>query len=304
MDRNLLPALAAFAQVARDGSFTRAADRMNISTSALSQSIRSLENRLAIRLLNRSTRSISLTEAGSKLLKQIEPALSMIENGMASALDADNRPEGLVRINASRVAANYLLEPHLGEFHQLCPDVELDIFIDDSFEDIVREGFDAGIRLRDGVVDSMVAIPISPPISMAVVATPTYFAANPPPQTPDDLTRHNCIGFRHGKNIQISPWEFDNPTTGAEILFEPKGSFATNGDELMLSAALQGVGLVMHFDFVVQKQLTSGELVRVLKPWCKPFDGFDIYLPSREHMPTRLRALIDFLTAKRRMMET
>lgn len=302
MDRNLLPALAAFAQVASDGSFTRAAERMKLSPSALSQSVRMLESRLAVRLLNRSTRSVSLTGAGRKLLAQIGPAFSMIEAATSAALDADNRPEGLVRINTSRAAANYLLEPHLGEFHRLYPDVQLDIFIDDAFDDIVREGFDAGIRLRSGVIDSMVAIPISPPISMAVVAAPSYFAANLPPNTPDDLTRHNCLGFRHGKHTQVSAWEFDSPTTGAEILFEPKGNFATNGDDIMLSAALQGVGLIMHLDFVVQKHIASGALIRVLKPWCQPFDGFDLYLPSREHMPTRLRALVDFLTAKRRMM--
>ena len=303
MDRNLLPALAAFAQVARDGGFTRAAERLKISTSALSQSVRSLESRLSVRLLNRSTRSVSLTEAGRRLLGQIEPALAMIETATASALDADNRPEGLVRINTSRVAASYLLEPHLGEFYRLYPDVELDIFIDDAFSDIVREGFDAGIRLRGGVVDSMIAIPISPPVSMAVVASPSYFVANPPPRTPDDLARHNCLGFRHGKHTQISAWEFANPTTGAEVMFDPTGSFSTNGDDLMLSAALQGAGLIMHLDFVVQKHLASGALIRVLKPWCQPFDGFDLYLPSREHMPMRLRALIDFLTNKRRMME-
>lgn len=300
MDRTLLPAIAAFAEVAREGSFTRAAARMSVSPSALSQTIRALEERLSSRLLNRSTRSVSLTEEGRKLLAQVDPGLAMIEQAVGSLQEGQDRPEGEIRVSSSRLAASHFLEPHLGEFQRRYPLIRLEVVVDDGFGDIIREGCDAGIRLRESVVDSMIAVPISPPISMAVVASPGYLATVSAPATPFDLERHNCLRMRHGNSPALSPWEFTDPGDNREFTIEPGGSFVTNGDDIILSAALQGVGLVMHMDFAVRRHIATGKLVRVLEEWCPPFDGFDLYLPTRDQMSVKLRVLIDFLTEKRR----
>lgn len=303
MDRNLLPAISAFAEVVGEGSFTRAATRLGISPSALSQSIRTLEERLSVRLLNRSTRSLSVTEEGRDLLRNIEPALAAISDAVTRVVAPQDQPAGEVRIDSSRFAAHHLIEPHLGEFSRRYPQVRLELVLSDNFSDIIGEGCDAGIRLREAVRDTMIAIPLSPPLAMAVVAAPGYLAANPPPENPFDLDRHNCIRFRRGFG-SIAPWEFTDPVNGEDFSVDPKGSFICNSDTIMLSAALQGVGLIMHLDIAVQKHLASGALVRVLEAWCPPFDGFDLYLPTREQLAPKLRALVDFFSEKRNAMRT
>ncbi|MFK3781813.1 LysR family transcriptional regulator, partial [Agrobacterium sp. NPDC089420] len=174
MDRNLLPAIAAFAEVAREGSYTRAAGRIGISPSGLSQTIRSLEQQLDVRLLNRSTRSVSLTDDGRKLLSQVEPGLAMISHALVAVGEARDKPSGEIRLNAPRIVAHHFIEPHLGEFVRRYPEVRVELFIDDGLGDIVREGCDAGIRLRESVTDTMVAVPITPPVCLAVVASPAY----------------------------------------------------------------------------------------------------------------------------------
>lgn len=299
MDRSLLPAIAAFVEVAREGGFTRAAARMGVSPSALSQSLRALEERLSVRLLNRSTRSVSLTEDGRKLLAQVDPGLAMIAEAVNTVADARNRPSGELRINTSRVAARHFLEPHLGEFHRRYPEVRLEIVIDDGLGDIIREGCDAGIRLHEAVGETMIAVPIGPPASMAVVASPAYFAARPPPATPADLEAHDCVGFRPSGG-GLYRWEFTDPAERRDFSIEPRSVLITNHDEVMVGAALQGVGLIMHMDLVVREHIAGGALIRVLEDWCPPFDGFCLYLPSRAQMAPKLRALVDFLAEKRR----
>ena len=302
MDRNLLPALAAFAEVVREGSFTRAATRLEVSPSALSQMVRALEAKLAVRLLNRSTRSVSVTQEGRKLFAALDPGLAMVSHAVSALETAGDNPAGEVRINSSRIAANHLILPHIGEFRRRYPQVALEIIIDDGFGDIIREGCDAGIRLRESVSESMIAVPISPPVSLAIVGSPAYFAAFPAPKTPDDLAEHNCLGLRLGFRNVIVPWEFTTPDNGEEISFHPHGSLVINDDEILVNAALQGVGLVMHMDFTIRKYIESGELVRVLADWCPAFDGFNLYLSSREQMPAKLRALVNFLVEKRRAL--
>lgn len=299
MDRNLLPAIAAFAEVAREGSFTRAAARMGISPSALSQTVRALEERLTVRLLNRSTRSVSATEDGRKLLARIEPGLATIAHAVGAVSDARDRPAGEVRVNTSRMAAQHFLEPHLGEFNRRYPEVRLEIVVDDGLGDIIGEGCDAGIRLRERVVESMIAVPIGPPMRMVVVGSPAYLAANRPPETPRDLDRHNCIGYRHAGSGALYRWEFTDPSDGKPFSIEPRGTFVTNSDDMMVGAALQGVGLAMHMEIVMRELIASGSLIEVLDRWCLPFPGFDLYLPSRDQMPPKLRALVDFLVEKR-----
>ncbi|MDK1373339.1 MULTISPECIES: LysR family transcriptional regulator [unclassified Sinorhizobium] len=298
MDRNLLPAISAFAEVVREGSFSRAAIRLGISPSALSQSIRALEDKLSVRLLNRSTRSLSVTEEGRNLLRNVEPALAVIADAVTKLAAPQDQPAGEVRIDSSHFAAHQFLAPHVGEFSRRYPQIRLEMVLSDTFSDIISEGCDAGIRLREAVRDTMVAIPISPPLSMAVVATPDYFATNPPPENPFDLERHNCIRFRPGLG-GIAPWEFTDPVNGDDFAVDPAGSLVSNSDSIMLSAALQGVGMIMHFDLAVQKYLATGGLIRVLEAWCPPFDGFDLYLPTRLQMAPKLRALIDFFGEKR-----
>ncbi len=303
MDRNLLPALAAFAEVAREGNYTRAAGRIGISPSALSQTIRMLEQQLGVRLLNRSTRSVSLTDDGRKLLSQIEPGLAMISHAVVAVGEAREKPSGEIRLNAPRVVTHHFIEPYLGEFARRYPEVRVELFVDDGLGDIIREGCDAGIRLRESVIDTMVAVPVTPQVSLAVVGSPAYFAANPPPKVFRDLTQHNCLGFRLSGSGAVFRWELTDPLTGDERLFQPAGTFATNNDDVMLNAALQGVGLVMHLDFAVSQHLASGALVRVMEDWCPPFDGFNLYVPSRDQMPAKLRVFVDFLVEKRRQLE-
>lgn len=299
MDRDLLPIIAAFAAVAREGNFTRAAKRLGISASALSQSIRTLERRLGVRLLNRSTRSVSLTEAGRNFLAGIEPGLDRIAQSVGSITEAQDRLAGGIRVNTSRLAAHYFIEPHLGEFAGRFPEVRLDLVIDDGLGDIVGEGCDAGIRLRESVAESMVAIPISSPMRLAVVGSPHYFARCRMPETPADLDEHNCVAFRPSGGSNLYRWEFTDPIDGREFSVEPRGSLVTASDDMMISAALQGVGLIMHMELAVEPYLASGALVRVLDRWCTLFDGFYLYLPSREQMPRKLRAFVDFLVEKR-----
>lgn len=300
IDRNLLAPIAAFVEVAREGGFTRAAGKLGISPSALSQTIRALEERLGTRLLNRSTRSVSVTEGGRRLLAQVEPGLATIAQAVESLGDPDDPPRGEVRINVPRIVLPQFIEPHLGEFARRYPMIRLEIVVDDGLGDIVRAGCDAGIRLLEVVPDSMIAVPITPPVSMAVVSSPSYFAANPPPVDPTDLERHDCVGYRQTASGAVYKWEFNDPSDGHEIAIEPRGRFVTNSDDLMTSAALQGAGLVMHMDFAVSEHMASGRLVRVLESWCPPFDGFQLYIPTRDQMPPKLRALVDFLAEKRR----
>lgn len=301
IDRNLLPSIVAFIAVAREGGFTRGAGQLGVSPSALSQTIRALEARLGVRLLNRSTRSVSVTEGGRRLLMLVEPNLVAISNAIDSIADPDDQPRGELKINAPRIVVPVFLEPYLGEFSRRYPDVRLEIVVDDGLGDIVREGCDAGIRLLETVPDSMTAIPVTPPVAMAVVGSPAYLAANPAPTNPTHLARHRCIGYRQSGSAAIYKWEFTDPSSEADLSFEPDGCFITNNDDVMVSGAVQGLGLAMTMDFSVRDHLTDGRLVRLLEDWCPPFDGFQLYLSSREQMPKKLRAFVDFMVEKRRL---
>jgi DNA-binding transcriptional LysR family regulator len=303
LDRTLLPAIAAFSQVAREGSFTRAAALLGISPSALSQTVRVLEQRLEVRLLNRSTRSISLTEEGRHFLEQIDPGLSLIDQAIGGIGTDRDRPAGEVRINTSRVASRILIEPHLAAFSRRYPLIRVELVMDDGLGDIVHEGCDAGIRLREHVTESMIAVPLCPDIAMAVVGSPAYFKTHSLPQTPADLGDHNCVRFRHTSSGAIYHWEFTDPVRPSRDLeIEPRGSFTTNDDEMMVRAALQGIGLVMHLEPAVRAHIEDGSLIRVLAPWCASMPGFNLYMPSRAQMPAKMRAFIDFSTEKRELM--
>lgn len=300
MNPSQLPSLAWFAHIAYHRSFTKAAAEMGVSRAALSQNLKALERQLNVKLLYRTTRDMSLTEDGQRLFDALRPALTSIERAVGNLREARNEPSGLLRVNTSRIAAKKLLEPHLGEFLGRYPQLRLELLMDDGLSNIIADGCDAGIRLGESLAAHMVAVPITPMLEMAVVASPDYFKRRGQPATPADLVRHNCLCYRHTTSGAIYRWEFSSPdVAGHAFVVEPQGSVITNDDDGMIRAALQGVGLMQHLELAVREHLNDGTLVRVLQPWCKPFAGFYLYTPSREHMPAKVRALMDFLIEKR-----
>jgi DNA-binding transcriptional LysR family regulator len=300
MDPSLLPSLAWFAHVARHGSFTRAAEEMGVSRAALSQNLKSLERQLGVRLLYRTTRHMSLTEAGQTLFDTLRPALAEIEHAVQTMGETRDAPSGMVRINTSRLAAKALIEPHLAEFHERHPKVTLELVMSDSLSNIIADGADAGIRLGHGLAEHVVAVPISPQLSMAVVASPAYLQRNGVPKVPGDLAKHDCINYRFSGTGAVHDWDFAEPgRNGRHFTQAVKGILTINDDQSMTRAALQGLGLIQIVDIAVQSELAEGRLVQVLRDWTHKHAAFYVYSPSRDHMPAKVRALIDFLVEKR-----
>ncbi|CAE6699552.1 HTH-type transcriptional regulator PgrR [Paraburkholderia aspalathi] len=300
MDPAQLPALMAFASVARHGSFTHAAAETGVTASALSQSIRSLETQLNVRLFNRTTRRVALTEAGSHFLARVLPALGELEAAFEALDETRDQPAGTLRINLPRVASELLVLPHLAEFTRRYPQIRLDLTLDDGFADVVGEGFDAGIRLGERIAKDMVAVPLSGDIRIVVAGSRAYFERYPAPATPTDLAAHDCLRYRFSTSGGIYRWEFAQPDDPSRVFqVETRGSLVTNDLRTMVRAAEQGVGLLHVIDDYVKEQLEDGRLVRVLEAWCPSFPGFFLYTASRAQMPFKLRALIDFLREKR-----
>lgn len=297
---SLLPSLAWFVHIARHRSFTKAATEMEMSRAALSQHLKGLEQQLNVRLLHRTTRDMSLTEEGQRLFDTLSAALKLIDTAVEELGESQTAPTGIIRVNTSRIAARTLLEPHLAEFLERYPGLRLELKLNDGLANIITDGADVGIRLGESLDEHMVAIPISPRIEMAVVGSPAYFARHGIPQTPADLIRHNCLAYRFTSSGTLDRWSFTAPDgDGHTQLFEPRGSVVFNDDESTLKAALAGVGLIKYLNVCAREQLASGALVRVLQPWCPSFPGFYLYAPTREQMPAKVRALIDFLVEKR-----
>jgi len=296
--------LAWFAHVAHHRSFTRAAEEMGVSRAALSQNLKSLESQLGVRLLYRTTRHMSLTEAGQKLFDTLRPTLGEIEQTLLTLGDTRDAPSGVLRVNTSRLAARALIEPHLAEFCERHPQVTLELVMSDSLSNIIADGCDAGIRLGRSLAEHMVAVPISPPLSMAVAGSPAYLQRNGVPKVPEDLARHNCINFRFSGSGALHDWDFNEPGKAARHFTQAvTGSLITNDDQSMTRAALQGLGLIQTVDIALQEHFSDGRLVRVLRDWTHGHAGFYLYAPSREHMPAKLRALIDFLMKKREAIQ-
>ncbi|WP_027818451.1 LysR family transcriptional regulator [Paraburkholderia bannensis] len=304
IEASLLPALASFVNIARHRSFTRAATEMEVSRAALSQQLKALEQQLNVRLLHRTTRDMSLTEEGQRLFDTLAPALATIERAVAGLGEAHSEPAGQIRVSTSRIAARLLLEPHMADFLARYPKLRLELAMNDGFSNIVAEGLDAGIRLGESLDEHMVAVPVTPMLEMAIVGSPEYFARHGTPETPADLMRHNCLSYRFTSSGTIDRWSFTTPGTEAQtVVYEPQGNAIFNDDDSMLRAAIQGVGLVQHIDLCVRHHLANGSLVRVLKPWCRPFPGFYLYIPSRAQIPAKTRALMDFLVTQREQLE-
>jgi DNA-binding transcriptional LysR family regulator len=293
MPRQSVNDLLAFVAVARARSFTKAAAKLGVSQSALSHTIRGLEARLGIRLLTRSTRSVSPTEAGERLLLSIGPKLDEIEGDLAALSDYRDKPAGTIRITAGEHAANAVLWPAIQRFLPDYPDIHVELSIDYGLTDIVAERYDAGVRLGEQVARDMIAIRIGPDMRMAVVGAPDYFANRPKPVSPQDLTEHNCINMRLPTYDHIYAWEFERH--GREMKVRVEGQLVFNNIALRLNAALAGMGLTYLSQDVVQPHIDAGRLVHVLEEWCEPFSGYHLYYPSRRQSSPAFALLVNAL---------
>lgn len=293
MRRSSMDDLATFALVARERSFTRAAAQLGVSPSALSQSIRQLEDRLGISLLTRTTRSVSATEAGEQLLATVEPRFDEIRDELARLSSFRDRPAGTIRITASEYAAEQVLWPKLAPVLRHYPEVALEISIDHGFRDIVADGFDAGVRLGESVEKDMIAVRIGPDARMVVVATPDYFASHPPPVTPKDLTTHRCINLRFVTSGALYAWEFQKD--GQAIRARVEGQVVFNAVRACLQATLDGFGIGFLPETLVAPAIAAGTLVQALDDWCQPFPGMHLYYPSRRQTSPAFRLVLDAL---------
>jgi DNA-binding transcriptional LysR family regulator len=285
--------LRAFAAVAEHASFTRAAAQLGLSPSALSQTIRELEERLGVRLINRTTRSVAPSEAGARLLARLLPVLADLDQALADIRALRDVPSGLLRINASRIAAIQHLAPLVGPFLHTYPDITLDIVVDDRLVDIVAGRFDAGVRLGEMVEKDMVAVKLGGDMEMMVVAAPAYLDRFGIPANPRDLQYHRCINFRWPTHGDLYRWEFEQGAEKLEVSVE--GPLVVTEPEIAARAVLDGVGIGYLFDHQVRPYVAAGRMVHLLKDWTPAFPGFYLYYPSRRQMPPALRAFIDFL---------
>jgi DNA-binding transcriptional LysR family regulator len=285
--------LAAFAVVARERSFTRAAAQLGVSQSALSQTVKTLEARLGIRLLTRTTRSVSPTEAGERLLRIVGPRLEEIEQELAILSELREKPAGLIRVTAGEHAALTVLQPAINRLLPDYPDIRVEIIVDYGLADIVAEGYDAGVRLGEQVAKDMIAVRIAPDMRMAVVGAPAYFASRPRPVTPQDLTAHNCINIRLPTYGGVYAWEFEKD--GHELRVRVDGQLVFNNIVLRLDSALQGLGLAYMPQDHAAEAIAAGRLERVLEDWCEPFSGYHLYYPSRRHNSPAFALFVDAL---------
>lgn len=297
MPRENLNDLQAFVHVAREGSFTRAAAQLGVSQSALSHTLRALEQRLGVRLLTRTTRSVSTTEAGQRLLDTLSPRLAEIEDELAALAEYRERPAGTIRISAAGHAAEHVVWPRLERVLQQYPDLKVELTVDYGLADIVAQRHDIGIRLGDQVARDMIAVQISPPLRMCVAGSPAYFRHHVIPTHPQDLSKHNCINLRLPTHGGLMPWEFARG--GEEINVRVSGQWTFNNSALMLRAALADGGLAWLPRDLAQHAVDSGRLLSVLEDWCPDFDGYYAYYPSRRQASVALRIILDALRGAR-----
>lgn len=286
--------LRAFALVVEERNFRRAAKRLGQSPSALSRAVRSMEERLGVRLLNRTTRSVAPTEAGEALYTRVEPTLAEMDAALRETGAYQSKPKGVVRINLPSIAAKLVVMPRLGAFAAAFPGVELDLVIDNEMTDIVAKGFDAGVRIGGTVNRDMIAVRLTPDILTTVVGSPDYLAAHPPPRTPRDLSHHRCLSYRFAGSGALLPWRFVQAGSASETT-AIENVLTTNDTDLLLAGALQGMGLAFLPEEFVAPHLASGELLPVLPDYGEELPGFYLYYSSRTRMPAPLRVFIDFM---------
>jgi len=293
MPRQNVNDLLAFLAVARERSFTKAAAKVGVSQSALSHTIRGLEARLGLRLLTRTTRSVSPTEAGERLLQTVGHRFEEIEAELESLSELREKPAGTIRISAGEHAVNSVLSPALAKFLPQYQDIKVEITIDHGLIDIVAQRYDAGVRSGEQVAKDMIAVRIGPDMRMAVVGAPSYFAKRSPPKKPQDLTGHNCINLRLPTYGGLYAWEFEKGERELKVRVE--GQLVLNGTTQMLNAALAGLGLAYVPQDLAQPHLDTGLLTRVLEDWCPPFPGYHLYYPSRRQGSPAFALLVDAL---------
>lgn len=285
--------LATFVVVAQERSFTRAAAKLGISQSTLSLTIRALEERIGLRLLARTTRSVAPTTAGERLLQTIAPRFAEIEAELAALSALREKPAGTVRITAGEHAAISALQPALKRFLPDYPDIRVEIIVDYALTDIVAEGYDAGVRMGEQVAKDMIAVRIGPDMRMAVVGSPAYFEQYPVPQTPQELAAHNCINVRLPTYGGLFPWGLEKD--GREVKVRGEGQLVFNHLGMRLSSALDGLGIAYMPEDQALPHIAEGRLIRVLEDWCPYFPGYHLYYPSRRHSSPALALLIEKL---------
>jgi DNA-binding transcriptional LysR family regulator len=288
--------LRAFVAVAEALNFTRAAEKLGVSSSALSQLVRSLEERVGVRLLHRNTRSVSLTEAGDRLFQRVKPAVEELAAAMGQTSHLREQPVGLVRVHCFRTAADLYVRPILRSFHETYPDVVLDITVDDEVVDVVEGRFDAAIRIGEVIEKDMVAVRLGPDLRQVAVASPDYLARRGSPQHPRDLLSHQCIGWRWPGHERPYKWEFLENGQWFEVAVD--GPIIANSKEFCLQAALDGVGIAFPTDQLSAPHIAAGRLVPLLERWSAPFPGFHLCFPAQRQMAAPLRAFIDAVRSK------
>jgi DNA-binding transcriptional LysR family regulator len=293
MQRGTLDDIVSFVAVARERSFTKAAAKLGISQSTLSHTIRELEERLGVRLLTRTTRSVSPTETGERLLRTVGPRFEEIEAELDSLSDMRGKPAGSIRITVSDHAYKSVLWPKLAKLLRNHPAIKAEIVIDNGLTDIVAERFDAGVRLGEQVAKGMIAVRIGPDVRFAVVGARSYFAKRPPPKTPQELTDHTCINLRFSPHGALWAWDFER--NGRELKVRVEGQIVLNDTFEILNAALDGFGLAYVPEDLVQPHLKSGRLKRVLDEWCPRWPGYHLYYPSRRQSSAAFALVVDAL---------
>jgi DNA-binding transcriptional LysR family regulator len=298
MRRDDLADLNVFLAVAEERSFTRAAARLSLTQSTLSHAIRGFEERLGVRLLTRTTRSVAPTEAGERLLQAARPGLEAIEAELAALSELRDKPAGTVRITTSAHAYETILWPALKRLLPEHPDVRVEVVIEHRFIDIVAERFDAGIRLGEAVERDMIAVRIGPELRYIVVGSPSYLAGRTAPAAPQDLTAHRCINFRHSASGALYAWEFEKDGRALNVRVE--GPLAFNDTAPAMEAAMEGFGLAYVPEDIARAPIADGRLVEVLGDWCPPFPGYHLYYPSRRQMAPAFALLVEALRHRAR----
>lgn len=285
--------LVAFLAVARERSFTRAAAKLGVSQSALSHTVRGLEERLGLRLLTRTTRSVSATEAGQQLIDSLSPSFEQIESAIAAVGELRDRPSGTIRITTSAHAARHRLWPVLSALLEAHPDIKAEVVSDSMLVDIAADGFDAGIRLGEQIAKDMVAVRIGPPLRMAAVASPAYLKGHPRVEVPQDLIQHDCINLRFLTRGNLYAWEFEKD--GHPLNVGVDGRLTFNAPDQIVQAAIEGFGIAFLPDDIVAAELGDGRLTRLLADWCPPFPGYHLYYPSRRQHSAAFALLVEAL---------
>lgn len=290
-----LSLLDAFVAVARHRSFRRAALERGTSASTLSEAMRRLEEQLGVRLLNRTTRSVTLTEPGARLFDRLTPMLAELGEALDEVNHFRDSPTGTLRLNVPAPVARLVLAPMLADFLAAHPGLTLEVHMDERLVDVIEAGFDAGARYGESLAQDMIAVPLGPPQRYGIYASPAYLSRHGAPVVPEDLLDHRCICHRFASGA-VLPWEFEKD--GRALKLQPQGPLISNSPDVQLAAAIDGVGIVMSFTGFAGPAAARGELVSLLEDWCPPFEGPFLYYPSRRHMPAALRAFVDFVRVR------